>query len=386
MDIPCFIKSIDVPQYCREKGLGIEDGARILRYEIFEDVRQRLGANKIAVGHNKNDQAETILMRLMRGTGLKGLCGIDYIRDSKIIRPILDIDRQDIEEYCKEYELNPKIDKTNLEDIYSRNKIRLNILPYMKKEFNENIVDTLVRMGHSIRQDLDFIDIEVEKNYENCVKLYRRGAYIFTDYMNDLHKSIKTRILIKTIKEIIGKGNSVGKKHIDNLLELFEEDKLNKKLDLPNGLKAIRHREYVYIGKDEVKISKNDFEYTVNIKDNLRGQVYIEEIDKSFKFNVISSQYFDRGLIGNKKQYLDYDKLSENIKLRNRRQGDRIKLSGGTKKIKNFFTDMKISNEDKGSTLMLLSEDIIASICGYRVNVDYKVDENTNNILEFIIE
>ena len=119
MGITFFIKSINVPEYCEKNGVSIEEGARKLRYEMFNEIKVNTKSNKIAIGHNLNDQAETILMRIMRGTGLQGLKGIDYIRDGIIIRPILDIDRKDIEEYCEEYKLNPRIDKSNLESIYT---------------------------------------------------------------------------------------------------------------------------------------------------------------------------------------------------------------------------------------------------------------------------
>src|SRR5699024_6346005 len=127
MGIIYFIKSIDVPKYCEENSLSIEEGARKLRYEMFDEIKQKTRSNKIAIGHNLNDQAETVLMRIMRGTGLQGLRGIEYIRENSIIRPLLDIERKDIEQYCEVHNLNPRIDESNLENIYTRNKIRLEL-------------------------------------------------------------------------------------------------------------------------------------------------------------------------------------------------------------------------------------------------------------------
>ena len=162
LGVTSFVKSIDVPKYCKENGLSVEEGARKLRYEMFEEIKQKTKSNKIAIGHNLNDQAETILMRIMRGTGLQGLRGIEYIRDNNIIRPILDIDRKDIEAYCEEYELNPRIDHTNLETIYTRNKIRLELIPYMKDNFNPNVIESIVRMSNSLKTDSDYIQEESE--------------------------------------------------------------------------------------------------------------------------------------------------------------------------------------------------------------------------------
>ena len=128
MGITYFLKSIDVPKYCEDNNLSIEEGARKLRYEMFDEIKQKTKSNKIAVGHNLNDQAETILMRIMRGTGLQGLRGIEYARENGVIRPLLDIERKDIEEYCEVHNLNPRIDESNLENIYTRNKIRLEFI------------------------------------------------------------------------------------------------------------------------------------------------------------------------------------------------------------------------------------------------------------------
>ncbi|WP_300277188.1 tRNA lysidine(34) synthetase TilS, partial [Peptacetobacter sp.] len=146
LNIPVFIKSVDVPAYCEKNGLSLEEGARKVRYEMLYEIKRRTGSNKIAVGHNMNDQAETVIMRIMRGTGLQGLRGIEYVREDGIIRPILDIERKDIEEYCTKNELDPKIDKTNLESIYTRNRIRLELIPYMKEHFNGNVIESIVRL------------------------------------------------------------------------------------------------------------------------------------------------------------------------------------------------------------------------------------------------
>ena len=127
MGITYFLKSIDVPKYCKDNSLSIEEGARKLRYEMFDEIKKRTKSNKIAIGHNLNDQAETVLMRIMRGTGLQGLRGIEYARENGVIRPLLDIERKDIEEYCKVHNLNPRIDESNLENIYT-NESNMNTL------------------------------------------------------------------------------------------------------------------------------------------------------------------------------------------------------------------------------------------------------------------
>lgn len=382
LQIPCFIRAIDVPKYCSENKLGLEDGARKLRYEIFNEIREKVGADKIAIGHNKNDQAETVLMRIMRGTGLQGLRGIEYKRKDGIIRPILDISRYEIEKYCKENELNPRIDGTNLEAIYSRNKIRLKILPYMKEEFNENIVGSIVRMSNNIKIDSNYINEQVEKSYENTCAKYEDGVYLFVDILKDEHEAIQNRLVIKSIKEVLGDVNSIDKKHIEDVLSLMGENKSGKKINLPRGMYAYRFNDYILITLKE--INYENIEYSYEIKPNT--EVYIAEIGKTFKSKVLDIRDFNADNIGENVQYLDFSKIKGNITLRNRHQGDKIILRGGTKKIKELFIGMKIPREERSFVPLIVNEGNIVSVCGYRISADYLVDENTEKILEFTLE
>ena len=135
-NIKCFSKKIDVPTIAKTKKIGTEEAGRKVRYEYFEEILKETKSNKIAIAHNKNDKVETIIMHLLRGSGISGLRGIEPIREEKFIKPLIECDRQEIENYCKENNLQPRIDKTNFENEYTRNKIRNIVIPYIKKEFN----------------------------------------------------------------------------------------------------------------------------------------------------------------------------------------------------------------------------------------------------------
>ena len=163
-DIPCFVKRVDINKYSKENKMSSEMAGRDARYNFFDEVIREHGYNKIATAHNANDQAETILFRLMRGTGIEGLCGIKVCRD-KIIRPILCLSRKEVEEYIEVNNLKPRIDKTNFEKIYNRNKIRLDILPYIKENFNEDIIQTLNRMSVLLQKDNEFIEKSARSFY-----------------------------------------------------------------------------------------------------------------------------------------------------------------------------------------------------------------------------
>ena len=168
-NIPCYIKREKVEELAREEKVGTEEAGRKLRYSFFDEVAKKENANKIATAHNANDNAETVLMNLMRGAGTSGLKGIEIIRDGKYIRPILKFTRKEIEEYCELNKLNPKIDRTNLENIYTRNKIRNELIPLIEKEFNPNIVSSLNRLSELLTEEDEYIDKVIEEKYKEVL-------------------------------------------------------------------------------------------------------------------------------------------------------------------------------------------------------------------------
>ncbi len=177
LGIKCYIKRIDVIDKSNKEKIGTEEAGRKARYDFFEEVLNIVNANKIATAHNENDNAETVLMNIFRGAGTSGLKGIEPIRDNKYIRPIIECERSEIEEYCRVNKLQPKIDKTNFENVYTRNKIRNVLIPEIKKEFNPNIIESLNKLSILSRQENNFIqeyaknimenELIVEKNLEN---------------------------------------------------------------------------------------------------------------------------------------------------------------------------------------------------------------------------
>ncbi|MDU7905070.1 MAG: tRNA lysidine(34) synthetase TilS, partial [Peptostreptococcaceae bacterium] len=218
-----------------------ESTGKLFTYDNVKSITEKTKSNKIAIGHNLNDQAETILMRMMRGTGLQGLKGIEYKRDNTIIRPILDIERSSIENYCEEYKLNPRIDSTNLENIYTRNKIRLELIPYMQENFNSNVVESICRMGNNLKLDSEYLEQEGINKFSEIANLKdKEQVEIPLDKYINFHKAIKTRIIRNSIKYILGDTNFVDQKHIEDVLDLEDDSKVNKKLVLPRGLYVYR--------------------------------------------------------------------------------------------------------------------------------------------------
>ncbi|AKP44481.1 TPA: tRNA lysidine(34) synthetase TilS [Clostridioides difficile] len=379
MGIIFFVKSINVPKYCENEGLSLEEGARKLRYEMFYEIKDKIKANKIAIGHNLNDQAETVMMRIMRGTGLKGLKGIDYIRDNCIIRPILDVERNEIEEYCEAYNLNPRIDKTNLENIYTRNKIRLDLLPYMKDNFNSNVIESIVRMSNSLKSDNDYIEKEAEAKFREVSNIKEKGfVEINLDNFVCLHDAIKVRVLRNSIKHILGDTNFVDQRHIEDIMSLEDNSKVNKMLTLPRNIFVYRKKDCIILTNEEIVNEEIEFYY--NVPSN--GFIKIKELKQIIETQVMSIDRYKSMKLDNSSKGFDFNKVKGGIVIRSRRQGDKIKLAMGSKKVKDLFIDLKIPREERCKIPIITDSEGIICVGDYKISENYKIDENTKEVLK----
>ena len=244
-----FCKKIDVEFFAKkvkveEIEIGTEEAGRNIRYEFFEEVAHKVGANKIATAHNLNDNAETVLMNIIRGTSVSGLKGIDKVRDGKYIRPIIECSRAEIEDYCKEKNLNPRYDKSNNENIYTRNKIRNLLIPFLQKEFNPNIVEGINRLSQIAIEEEQFINKVVEKEYEKLQIAVDNTIILNLKEFNKLDYVIKSKLILYTISKVYGKTSGIEKKHIDDIIKLCDNNIGNKYLTPQKGIKI-----YVKKGK-----------------------------------------------------------------------------------------------------------------------------------------
>lgn len=239
-DIKCFVKKADVLQIAKEKKLGTEEVGRKIRYDFFEEVKNLVGGNKIATAHNANDNAETVLMNFLRGSGSTGLKGIEPIRDNKLIRPIIECTRQEIEQYCNEKGLNPKYDKTNQENIYTRNKIRNMLIPYIQENFNPNIIETINRMSNLIATDEMYFKSIVKQSYkETFISRTEKEIILDLKKFNVLERVIKSRLIIYTINELLGTTNGIEKIHIEDVIKLCKNNIGNKYLTPNKNIKIM---------------------------------------------------------------------------------------------------------------------------------------------------
>lgn len=244
--IEFYSKSIDIQKMANNNKIGTEEAGRIARYEFFEEVLKKTNANKIAVAHNKNDKIETIILHTLRGSGLEGLKGIEPKR-GHIIRPLIDCERKDIEQYCEDEQLNPRIDKSNFENIYNRNKIRNVVIPYIQEEFNSNFLNTIDRLSDIVSLEDKYIDEQMKRAYKHIV-LEEKEKKIVVDLkkFNLQEIVIKSRLIRYIIKRLFGTTASIEKIHIDDIIKLCNNNVGNKYLTPNKNVKVLVKNHNVY--------------------------------------------------------------------------------------------------------------------------------------------
>ena len=233
-NIELFIKHAEIQKIANENKEGLEETGRKIRYDFFEEVMQKTNSNKIAIAHNSNDNAETVIMNLLRGSGISGLKGIEPKRNEKYIRPIIECSREEIEEYCRINNIIPRIDESNFENEYTRNKIRNICIPYIKKEFNPNIVNTLNRLSETVREEENYMKIKTEEAY-NLLVISQNEKEIVLNLKEfiSLEKVIKRRIVLYTINKLLGNCLGIQKINVEDIVEMCDKNIGNKYL-MPN--------------------------------------------------------------------------------------------------------------------------------------------------------
>jgi len=391
LGLPCEVKSCNLTEIARKEHLTLEEAAREHRYKFYLETVKKFKTNKIALGHNVDDQVETVLMRFLRGSGLEGLIGIPPVR-GKIIRPLIECSREEIEEYCKENKIGYRVDSSNKEVVYFRNKIRLELLPLLSKDYNKNIKDTILRLRSIISEVSAYLNQETELLFKEIV---RKGnsevAIIDLKKFTSLPLALKRRIIRKSIEVVKGNLYTISFRHNNEILELTEYQLGEKEIYLPDNLRAkkIYNKIIIYkkrISKDRTEEIPTPWEYDILIpgKTEIKSLSIKVEIKTLDSAEIKSSLYFNRKKSkGEFLEFIDYNKVKLPLKLRNRRSGDRfypLKMKG-LKKVKDFFIDNKIPKSHRDSIPILAdSEDQIIWIVGMRLDNRVKVGSDTKKV------
>ena len=373
LEIKTFIFSRNVSEYSKDHKMSFEEAARELRYECFRKVMEETQCNRLAIGQNKNDQVETFFLRAFRGAGLEGLTAIKHKRQN-VIRPLLGISRDEIMAYIDRYHLDYRIDKSNYEVLYARNKIRNEMIPYIKEHFNENIIDQIYRSVQLLQEDLDFIDLSVEQVYQS-LNLQKPRYEMDLNRLRDLHESLKSRLIRKMIEDFLGNLKEVSYGHIQDLDQLISKGDHGKKI-------FIQDKVCFEISYEKLLV------YQVSYAKALKASNF--DVNQSFKWHnqrVTKVKNYDNNKT-NDFITIDADKIKGQLNLRTRKPGDRFIPLGmsGHKKLKDFMIDLKIPLYKRDEILLLCDDDVIIWVVGYRMSEAYKVTNKTQNKISFKLE
>lgn len=422
LGINLFSASLNISEIAEKENISIEEAARKGRYNQFDLFAKKIGNCKIAVAHNKNDQAETIMMNIIRGTGLDGLKGMDYIREN-IIRPLLDIDRDEIEEYCRKNNLNPRTDSTNLKTIYTRNKVRLELIPFITRNFNTDIVESVNRMAGLVRDDYLYLESITSELYNECLlKKSDYGVELDIEKINEYHNAIRKRVIRQAIDKAKGNLTSIESVHVDKIIELCMEGRTGAEIHLPQGVRVRKSYNILKIyvdGEIHGKTHRNEGIYGGVLKRDkekikffkkvlVPGITILEELDTLLEAVILDKKLFDVEIFkalryNSLVQFFDYDKLcqdslnksnsnqdnlsednlSQDINIRSRQEGDIFSpyKCKGTQKLKKFFINNKVPREIRDTIPLVAKGKEIVWVVGYKISDKFKITENTRSIL-----
>ncbi len=367
-NIPFYVEHINVPEFAKKNGFSLETAARIERHRIFNEYSKKFNC-PIALAHNKNDQAETVLMHLLRGSGLNGLTGMKYI-SSNVIRPLLDVSRDEIEVFNAKNNLSFVTDSTNLSNDYTRNKIRNRIIPFLNEELGIDCVDNITECASILQEYNSYIAL-VTKDYED--KYVTKNKNDVTLEIADIPRVIFIELIKRCLEIINGNIVDIEKVHLNNVFELTKKES-GKEVHLPYGIKVKRiYNQLVFTNKTDDFSVEYDF---------------IPEKEFSWQQNKINSCFTSLIIKDCICEHLDFDKLPENLTLRTRKIGDFIYPLGSKGKctLKKYFIDKKIPLSLRNSVPLLAKDNEIYAIIGYTVTEKAKITDSTKKILKIYME
>lgn len=397
MGLECIVEKRNVSEIARKFKLSAQDAARRERYDFLCSAAQEYGA-KIAMGHHADDQAETVLMHFLGGSGTEGLRAMEPVKGN-IIRPLLFVKKGEIIEYCERNNLPTREDPTNIKDIYLRNKIRLQLMPLLEKEYNSNLVDCLTKTSEIMRAENDALQKLQQETLRKIIKKSEEQEVVLNlKGFLEQHLAVKRRIIRYCYNELRGnEDQGLLFNHVEDVLELAAESETGSIVHLPFGVtvrKCYEEIAFSLFRKSKEKSAPKGFLYHFSVP----GELYVNEVNAEIKAEIKSLadieeeeiKSFSSGSAG--KVMIDYDKITGDLFIRNRRKGDRFVPFGmtGTKKLKDFLIDNKTPRFQRDAVLLVTcgteNDDHIVWVGGLRSSELYKIDDSTSSVLIISIE
>lgn len=390
LGIDCYIETQNVKAYQEKHRLSLEDAARKLRYQFFRRTAENFGFTKIATGHTANDNAELVLMNLLRGAGPSGLSGIP-VRRADIVRPLIEVTRSDVINYLALKRREHVTDSSNLDRAFLRNKIRLDLMPLIESGYNENIIESLNRTSRVIKEDEAWINETIVPLYKGVIVSENEASItVSATSMEGLHLAPQRRIVRKAIESIKGNLKKITLFHIDMILGLLKNPKHVLSVDLPDQIQVQKKDKFLIFTRHDEKLRDLKpeqllFNYQLNTLADSSATVSIPEISGEMVFTLVDN--CDGIVFKNEKPstaWIDYSALSLPLTIRSVQSRDRFIPFGmsGSQTLKKFFSGSGIGTDDKKKCPLLISNDDIVWVGGHRLHNNYKVGTKTKKILK----
>ncbi len=356
-----------------------QEEARKVRYWFYERVANKFQASKVALAHHRDDQVETVMLNFLHGSGLDGLSGMQMKRSWKgkaIIRPLLNFSHREMVEYCHKQGVPYVLDETNVKNIYRRNLVRQELLPYLKQQFNPRIKESIHRMSGIIADDRDYLEKIAARYFNQITRFHRGQAIIDLEYFKELHIAVQRRLLRKAYRLTVHSGAHLDSFHVDRLVQLGTKGATGKQQSLPGKGYAYKTSKALCMAPLKKKTPFQE----VSLK--IPGITYLYPTNMAVEAKVRRKEELTWPPSA-QQVYLDYDKLKEPLYFRTRLPGDRFIPLGmaSSKKLKEFFIDQKVPMPERDFCPLLISSQEIAWVAGYRIAEPYKVEEDTRRVL-----
>jgi tRNA(Ile)-lysidine synthase len=384
--VKLYIKRIDVASLAKKEKLSLEDAARQARLKVFEDLAQKQRINKVALAHTKDDQAETYLMRLLRGAGLKGLSGIWPIRKyGKIVlvRPFLKVSKKEIISFLKENKQSYRIDSSNLTTDYLRNKIRLEAIPYLRKNYNPQLIDVLCRQADISRLAYEYIHRQAKSAYLQICKS-RRGEIIFDlAKLRNLDEAVALELIRFALNRLKGDLKDITFENLYTLWQAAQNRKGSEVVTVTNNIVGLREYSTLKIAKTSVgKLYGKSKNFIIKV--NVPGITEVDELKCRIEAKILPNKKPLKDTHNKYIEYIDLTKIKNSLEIRTRLARDTFKPLGfkHLQSLKTFFINSKVPVSKRNRVPLLLDGKRIIWVVGYRISEDYRIKRGTSRILK----
>lgn len=384
--LPATVQAIDVPAYREQRSVSVEVAAREVRYAFLNEVARQCGAVKVALAHQADDQAETILINFLRGSGTTGLKGIPPVRQGFYIRPLLSLRRFEIERYCAENKLKYRIDSSNIKEVYLRNRVRHSLIPLLEREYNPALVPALLRLGELCREEAEYLEAQTRLAFRNSLKEECNGRLTLgLAELAAMDLAVRRRVIRMAYSKLMGRDGNISFHHVEEVIRLVDRGATGSCIILPGRVKAIRSYRTLEVALEKDGPGVPYYLYPLVIP----GATHIPELERTIYAELfpIAAIKQDLKKLPPAEAMLDFDKLPQQLYVRRRRNGDIFHPFGRSKgiKLKEFLIKQKIPQVQRDRLPLIGTPEDIVWVAGLRSGERWKIDQTTKRVLHLKI-